>query len=65
MTFPVPDGFDLDQDDPRFAIPKDRDAYFAATGRKMHPIGSPRSYRIRIDGKTRKPFGRGLRRGNK
>ena len=65
MTYPVPDGFYADPEDPRFAIPKSRDAYFAATGIKTHPISCLGSYRIRIDGKTPKPFGRGLRRGNK
>ena len=65
MTFPVPDGCYVDPEDPRFAIPKTREVYFAITGIKMNPLSCIGSHRIRIDGKTRKPFGRGLRRGNK
>lgn len=60
MTFPVPEGFYVDPDDPRFAIPKTADAYFAATGIKVRPVSCISSYMIRIDGKKQKLFGRGL-----
>lgn len=65
MTLPVPDGCYVDPDDPRFAIPKTADAFFATTGIKVRPLSCVGSYRIRIDGKTQKPFGRGLSRSSK
>lgn len=55
MTQVIQPGFYIDPNDDRFLIPYTREAWANAVGYEMRPISVPQSYRLRIDGKTRKP----------